>query len=73
MGALTLAERIKDCTIESVSIPELGIEIPDGTIGQDFADKVDLWVADPFRANVQELVSMANRSESIRISIDDHL
>jgi hypothetical protein len=73
MGALTLASRIKDCTIVNVSIPEWGIEIPDDTQHQLFFDNVDMWTWDPFRPHVEELCAMANRSQSIRIMMADHL
>ncbi len=73
MGALTLANRIKDCTIVNVSIPEWGIEIPDDTQNELFFDNVDLWTWDPFRPHVEELCAMANESQSIRIMMGDHL
>ena len=73
MGALTLASRIKDCTIVNVSIPEWGIEIPDNTKDELFFENVDLWTWDPFRSHVEELCIMANRSKSIRIMLADHL
>src|ERR1700726_4043223 len=60
MGALTLASRIKDCTIVNVSIPEWGIEIPDDTELELFFDNVDMWTWDPFRPHVEELCAMAN-------------
>lgn len=73
MGALTLASRIKGCTIVNVTIPEWGIEIPDDTQYQLFFDNIDLWTWDPFRPNVEELCAVANRSQSIRIMMADHL
>src|ERR1700730_15917753 len=73
MGALALANRIKDCSIVNVSIPEWGIEIPDDTPHQLFFDNVDLWTWDPFRPHVEELCATANRSQSIRIMMADHL
>ena len=73
MGALTLAARIKDCTIVNVSLPEWEIEISDDTHGQIFFDNVDLWRWDPFRPHVKELSTIANRSDSIRILMGDHL
>jgi hypothetical protein len=73
MGALTLANRIKDCTIVNVSIPEWGIEIPDDTQTQLFFDNVDLLRWDAFRPHVEELSNIANRSQSIRIMLADHL
>ena len=73
MGALTLASRIKDCTIVGVSIPEWGIEIPDDTQGELFFDNIDLWTWDAFRPHVEELCNLANRSQSIRIMLADHL
>ena len=73
MGALTLASRIKDCTIVNVSIPEWGIDIPDDTQNELFFDNVDMWTWDPFRPHVEELCAMANRSQSIRIMMAEHL
>jgi hypothetical protein len=73
MGALTLASLIKDCEIVNVSLPEWGIEIPDDTQDQRFFDNVDLWAWDPFRPQIYDLAAMANRSESIRIMMADHL
>jgi hypothetical protein len=73
MGALTLASRIKDCTIVNVSIPEWGIEIPDDTQHELFFDNVDMWTWDPFRPQLEDLCAMANRSQSIRIMMADHL
>jgi hypothetical protein len=73
MGALSLANLIKDCEIVNVSIPEWRIEIPDDTQDQLFFDNVDLWSWDPFRPHLHELATMANRSESIRIMMADHL
>ena len=70
MAALTLANRIKDCTIVNVSIPEWGIEIPDDTQNQFFFDNVE-W--DYSRSHIEELRTTANRSESIRIILDDYL
>ena len=73
MGALTLASRIKDCRVVNVSIPELGIEIPDDTQGQLFLDNIDMRSWDPFRPHLHELANTANRSESMRIMLADHL
>jgi hypothetical protein len=73
MGALTIANRIRDCTIVNVSIPEWGIEIPNDTQDQIFFDNVDLWTWDAFRPHVEELCLVANRSQSIRIMMADHL
>jgi FkbM family methyltransferase len=73
MGALTLASRIKDCTIVNVSIPEWGIDIPDDTQHEFFFDNADMWTWDPFRPHVEELCAMANQSQSIRIMMADHL
>lgn len=70
MAAMTLASRIKDCTIVNVSIPEWGIEIPDDTQDQLFFDNIK-W--DYFRINIEELCNAANRSQSIRIILDDYL
>lgn len=73
MGALTLASRIKGCEIVNVSIPEWGIELPDDTHNELFFDNIDLWTWDPFRPHVEDLSAIANRSESIRIMMGDHL
>ncbi len=73
MGALTIASKIKNCEIVNVLIPEWGIETPDDTQDQMFFDHVDLQSWDPFRPHVEELVTMANRSKSIRIVMADHL
>lgn len=73
MGALTLANRIKGCEIVNVSIPEWGIDLPDDTHDELFFDNVDLWTWDPFRPHVEHLSAIANRSESVRITMGDHL
>jgi hypothetical protein len=73
MGALTFASRIKNCTVVNVTIPEWGIEIHDDTQNELFFDNIDLWTWDAFRPHVEELCTIANRSESIRIALADHL
>src|SRR5579883_576303 len=73
MGALTIARRIKNCEIVGVSIPEWGIELPDDTQEQRFFDNIDLWTWDAFRPHVDDIAIAANRSESIRIMLADHL
>src|ERR1700730_7681286 len=73
MGALTMASRIRDCTIVNVSIPEWGIEIPDDTQCEVFFDNIDMWTWDPFRPQINELCAIANRSQSIRLMMGDYL
>jgi len=73
MGALTLASRIQDCANCKRLNSEWGIEIPDDTQHQLFFDNVDMWTWDPFRPHIEELCATANRSQSIRIMMADHL
>lgn len=73
MGALTMASRIRDCTIVNVSIPEWGIEIPDDTQHEVFFDNLEMWWWDPFRPQIEELCATANRSQSIRLVMGDYL
>ena len=73
LGALTVARRIRDCSIVGVSVPEFGIDIPDDTAGEVFFDNIDLWAWDPFVPHVEDLVRRANQSPSVRIMMADHL
>lgn len=73
MGALAMSRRIDECSVVGVSIPEWGIEIPDDTQSQIFLDNIDLWTWDAFRPHVGEICRLANRSESVRIMMADHL
>lgn len=73
MGALAMAKRITDCSIVNVSIPEWGLEIPDNTQNERFFDNIDLWTWDAFRPHIGEICFLANRSESVRIMMADHL
>ena len=73
MGALTISKRIANCTIVNVSIPEWSLEIPDDTQNERFFDNIDLWTWDAFRPHINEICVLANRSESVRIMMADHL
>ena len=74
MGALSLANRVNDCKYcQCKSIPESGIEINDDTQSDVFFDNIDLSTWDPFRPHIEELCTLANQSQSIRIIMGDHL
>ena len=74
MGALTLAERIKDCTIVNVSLPEWGIEIPDDTQNLRFFENIhSSWQRSPFGPNMEKLSEIANKTDSIKIVLFDNL
>ncbi|TPK53360.1 hypothetical protein FJ546_30355 [Mesorhizobium sp. B2-4-19] len=73
MGALTISKRVANCSIVNVSIPEWDLEIPDDTQNEHFFDNIDLWTWDAFRPHINEICVLANRSESVRIMMADHL
>jgi hypothetical protein len=73
MGALAISNRIANCSIVNVSIPEWNLEIPDDTQNERFFDNIDLWTWDAFRPHINEICALANRSESVRIMMADHL
>jgi SAM-dependent methyltransferase len=73
IAALTLARRIRNCSIVNVSLPEWGIEIPDECKDDRFFETIDLETWDPFRPNLFEICEQANRSRSIKIILADHL
>ena len=74
MGALTIAQYIKDCTVVGAWLPEWGIEIPDDTQNQRYFDNVySSWRRRRFGPPMRELCQTANRSKSIKIVLHDNL